>query len=309
MRKNIGELDIKLFVIILNWNNYGDARECVESVQKSVFGDFKIVIVDNHSTDGSLEKLKEECSDCIFLENEKNLGYAGGNNKGLKYFMENKGDLALILNNDTCVDRNAVKNLVDLALSLPNIGMVGPMLLHYSSPEKIQAMGGGCVNFAQACFTGNYRDQNDNGRFLEPLKTNYLNGACLVIKKEAINSIGYFDEDYYLYGEETDYCKRAVNAGWELRIEPRAKVWHKVARSSGGIKSITRDYYESRNFLYFIKKHYPLFLPIEFCISITRRILPKIIRRQWNRLRYTFLGHLHFLSRKKGAQSQVFKKV
>lgn len=298
----MAKIDFKLFIIILNWNNYLDTRECIESVQKSTFCQFQIILVDNGSNDGSLEKLQKEYRNCIFLANENNLGYAGGNNIGLNYALKNKGDLVLILNNDTVVDIKAIKYLADLALSSPKIGMVGPMLLYYSDPKKIQAIGGGDVNFLQACFKGNFNNQTDKGQFKKPLKVNYLNGACMLIKKEIIESVGYFDENFFLYGEETDLCKRATNRGWELYIEPKAKVWHKVANSSGGEKSVIRDYYESRNFLYFIKKHYFWFIPFEFVLSIGRRLLPKILRGQWGRLKKSSLGHWHFLIGKKGRQ-------
>lgn len=322
----------KVGIIILNWNRWEDTLECLESVYRNVYQNYQVIVVDNGSIDGSVERIKEwadgkqelttnkndnplyvlsyptvkkpvcyicynrdeaekgENSDLesqiskknrnaftdnmkrkppttieplIIIQTGKNLGFAGGNNVGIRY-IHNKDDFDYLwlLNNDTVIDSNALSEMVKLICSDNKIGMVGSKLLLYDRPEVIQVLGGtDKITWKNPGGTLLYYGMEDS---LCPdtdfeLK-GYISGASLLVKNEVIKNIGLLDENYFMLAEETDWCFRASQAGWKLYCSTKSKVWHKVGASvknkKGKTFPIYYDYYETRNHLYFVRKHF-----------------------------------------------------
>lgn len=281
----------KTSIIVLTWNNYQDTKECLSSLEKLNYDNYFVVLVDNGSTDDSFEKLENEFqhSEFVFIKNKKNLGYAGGNNIGIKYSLEKvNADFVWILNNDIVVAPDSLKILVGALNNDSAVGIAGPTI-YWSGANEIME---------QYCYLNLFL-----GRFL--VKTNlsaqeiikiknenekYIGGAAVFLRKETLGEIGLIPEEYFMYNEDAAWQENLRKTRWQLMYVGPARVWHKKAISSGGKKTIMPDYYDSRNFLYFIKKYYPFWLPHAILMSIVNKIVPKILRREWLRLKYVLLG-------------------
>jgi GT2 family glycosyltransferase len=297
--------DVCVVAVVVNWNGWADTIECVESVLRSSQPPSRIVVVDNGSLDDSMRRLEawadgnaiesvcfaspvhamagSSSSPLVFIQSDRNLGYAGGNNVGMSYAVERAGaDFVWILNNDVVVDERALERAMDLALGDPAIGIVGAQLLRYDEPEIVQALGGGYI-LPILCHDTQLRAGKKavRGR-AQPIEVDHLIGASLLVRAEAARQAGPIDESYFLYREETDWCLQMRRRGWKLCCCPGSIVWHKQSRSIG-FKSPLHDYYAVRNVLRLTKKFYPAYLPTAFVYFACRSLLPKLVRFEYER--------------------------
>jgi GT2 family glycosyltransferase len=223
-----------VYCVILNMNGRELLLETVESVSEMVYPNFKIVVVDNGSTDGSQPVVKSKYSSVTLIENGENLGFGGGNNVGIKYALDRGADWIFLLNNDIKVDKNLLAELIKVARSDERIGLLAPKIYYYSEPEKIW-YAGGKVNF----WTGNISHRGlrkkDVGQYDEVINTDYITGCALLSKREVVEKVGMFDPVYHpIYSEDTDLSERTRRNGFRLVYVPQAKLWHKVSAFSGG---------------------------------------------------------------------------
>lgn len=232
----------------------------------------------------------------VLIQTGANLGFAGGNNVGLRYVLA-RGDAKYIwlLNNDTVIDANALASAVALAETDEAVGMVGAKLLHYDRPEVIQTVAGGRIVPWQAAVKLLGRDQEDLGQWDDPVDIDYITGASLLVKDVTLRATGLIDEQYFMYAEELDWCLRARQLGWRLRYSPESIVWHKEG-SSVGFKSPLHDYYAVRSALLWVKKFYPRALPAAMAYLIYQSVLPKILRRQPARLAAVLRAYRSFFT-------------
>lgn len=242
-----------VFVIILNWNGYQDTVACVESCLQSTYLAFQILIVDNGSSDNSEPLLRQRFPDIEILQTGSNLGFAGGNNVGIRQALASGADYVWLLNNDTIVAPDALTELVKLAEGAPRVGMVGSKILFHGQPSTIWFAGGFWTpdggNFLHRGF-----GEEDAGLYDTPCGVDFLTGCSLLVKTGLIEEIGPMREDYFLYWEDADWSRRAVESGWELWYAPVARVWHKVSASAGN-RSARQWYYYTRNACLFIERH------------------------------------------------------
>lgn len=228
----------------------------------------------------------------ILVRTGANLGFAGGNNVGLRYGLA-RGDAAYVwlLNNDTVVAPGALGALVRHAEANPEVGMVGSKLLRHDRPELIQAVAGGRVNLWQGRTVHLGADEPDRGQWNAPREVGYVTGASLLARSEMVRRVGVLDERYFLYSEEVDWCITARRAGWRLRYEPDSVVWHKEGGTVGtpGARS---DYHGVRGQLLLVRKHAPALLPLAFLYSLWRNLLPKLVRRQPERARAVIRAYI-----------------
>lgn len=195
----------------------------------------------------------------IITKNEKNYGFTGGNNIGIKYILrEKKTDYILLLNNDTVVDGNFLTELVKVAESDPKIGIVGPKIYYYDEPNKIW-FAGGKINrrLGKTKHLGVHRI--DKGQFESIKKVDYIAGCAFLVKDEVFDKIGLLDKEYFCYFEDLDFCVRAQKEQYYCFYIPKAKIWHKVSQVSGGRIGHISLYYNTRNRALFMKKNAPLF--------------------------------------------------
>ncbi|OGC36085.1 hypothetical protein A2311_00525 [candidate division WOR-1 bacterium RIFOXYB2_FULL_48_7] len=287
----------KVYIIILNWNGYADTLECLSSVLNLAYQNYTVVIVDNGSEDASVERLKAVPGRVTVLATGKNLGYAGGNNYGLRYALD-QGDLdyAWILNNDTVVDPAALSALVERAQADPRIGLCGSMVMHYSDRKRISALGGGYYDrwFGQSVHPGSgqlYDDGAINSYLKLEKKINYIEGCATLVSAAYLREIGLMNEEYFLFFEEIDWAVRGRKK-FRLGIAPKSLVYHKGGASIGQletnqkIKSPARfgvlfDRYNTRNRLLFTLKYFPYALPIVY-LSVLGYLIDRLRCGAWS---------------------------
>lgn len=246
----------KVDIVIVNWNGWEDTIECLESIYKIDYPDYEVIIVDNHSQDDSVKRIKESSEGKAFtiIENEENYGFAEGNNIGIRYALKYLNPkYILLLNNDTVVDEDFLKELVDAGENKAYIGILSPKIYHYDRPNIIWSAG--CKiswKFARGIQIGT--GELDKGQYNDQKEVEYVSGSAFLIKTDVIDEIGLMDKNYFLYFEESDWTLRANQAGYKSLYVPSAKIWHKVSRSGGGISKPAGLYYITRNRWIFMKK-------------------------------------------------------
>ena len=223
----------KVAVIVVNWNGREDLLECLESLKKIVYPAYCVIVVDNGSSDGSADAVTEKYPDVRLLRSPTNLRFAGGNNLGLKEVFQSDDDYCLLLNNDTIVEPDFLDHLVATAEADEQVGLLCPKIL-YNDRRDVIWFAGGVLKPAWGYVRHYGLRQKDGERYNQRREVSYLTGCCLLIKRRALNLVGYLDEGYYLYSEDADYCIRALKSGFKLVYEPRARIYHKVSQSTAG---------------------------------------------------------------------------
>ncbi len=239
----------KVNILILQYNNSVDTLDCLWSLRNVTYPNFNVVIIDNNSREEEIEKIRkyvnEEKDDfnIHLIETGSNLGYAGGNNVGMEYSFKNGVDYVFVLNNDTVVAPDFLDNLIK---HIDDYGIVGPKMNYYRhGPGKDEVwFSGANVKFLDT----NIQHSTEN---IENIKiTDFISGAGMLIKKELVDKIGYFNEDYFLYYEDVDYCLRAKKAGYESACVGDSIIWHKVSKTVSEIPNPKRLRYIFRNTLF-----------------------------------------------------------
>lgn len=262
---------IQITIVILNWNGKKDTAECLESIRNlTIFNfQFSIIVVDNGSTDGSVPVIKKRFPEVEIVETGKNLGFAAGNNVGVKKAIEDGADFVLVLNNDTTVDKNLLLHFIEAADSHKDAGILSPMIYfsrgyeyhkeRYSKSEqgKVIWYAGGVIDWGNINASNYGVDDTDIGQYGKIREIDFATGAAIFIRREVVERVGMFNEKYFLYLEDADLSQRAIKAGRKIIFVPQAKVWHKVSQSSE-IGSDLNDYYITRNRLLFGLKYAPL---------------------------------------------------
>ncbi|MBV9772316.1 MAG: glycosyltransferase family 2 protein, partial [Gemmatimonadetes bacterium] len=230
----------------------------------------------------------------VLIQTGGNLGYAGGNNVGLRY-AQARGDAAYVwlLNNDTVIDPRALSAMVEVAESDPRAGMVGSRLMYYSDPGRIQAIAGGTVVRWSGLTRHLGAEQTDLDRWSEVIEPDYVTGASMLVRGALLESVGLLDERYFLYSEEVDWCLRAREAGWRLLYAPGSTVWHKGGQSVQ-YSSPLHDYHTVRGMLLLVRRFYPARLPLALMYSVYRCLAPKLVRLQYTRLKAVLRAYRDF---------------
>jgi len=223
-------LKTSIYAVSLNWNGFSLTVPCIDSLKKSTIPFTKIIILDQASTDGSGEKLQqlyESDNQVHIVHNEKNYGFAAGINIGIKKALDMGAEMVFIVNNDTIVDKDCIQHLYEVLLSNPLAGATGPAIMYYSNPEKIWQAGG----FFNKLKMG--ASVPAKGKMLSEISksvssVSFLTGCALLFPAKTFDKVGLFDQSYFLYSDDVDYCLRIKNAGMNMYFVPAAKVWHKI---------------------------------------------------------------------------------
>ncbi len=220
-----------VYVVILNWNLKDDTAECVASVLGSDYDNYHLLVVDNGSTDGSPEHLRHCFPGIEVMVNSTNLGFAAGNNIGIRRALGAGADYVLILNNDTTVDTAMLGCLVTCAEAAGRIGLVSPKILYYEERTRIWRLGDSAHRWLPVPLPVG-RDQVDNGQFSEPFDVDYVPFCGVLIKRALIETIGLLDERFFFTYEDADFCHRSRDVGYRIVCQPQARMWHKVSLSA-----------------------------------------------------------------------------
>ncbi len=290
-----------LFIIILNWNGLHDTIECIESLKRSDYKNFQILVVDNGS-DADYYRLIE-IKEIELLRLQENIGFAGGANAGIKYALDNNADYILLLNNDTIVSLNFLSLLIKNLTLEENCGIVAPQINYYNAPKKIWSAGGNISKIRGSGFVLSNKIKNKEGtnRFVD-----FVSGCCMLIRKEVFNKVNDFDENYFLYVEDVDFCKRVIDSGFKIMVVPQSKIWHKVNASTLNNNSYIPLYYNTRNRLYFTKKFFPKFIRITYAyiyLSMTLKFFIWKIRGEKKKIQVVRRAFRDFNNGKMGKRS------
>jgi len=245
-----------VYVILLNWNNSEETLECLDSLAHVPYASMQVVVVDNGSEARSREALEQGLKrikmPVVFLPNEKNLGFSGGNNVGIRYALLRKADFVMLLNNDTRVDPDFLQFLVDAAKAHPDGGFFSPRIYYYDKPGSIW-FGGGKIAWLHVSRVGEHEEREEKK---EPYETGFLSGCALFMRREALEQVGDMDERFFLYFEDIDMSIRAQKAGWKTMVVPSSRILHKVSHTTlPRLGSARLLYYHHRNGLLLAKKH------------------------------------------------------
>ena len=232
-------------ILILNWNTKQFLLDCLKYLEKQLYSNLEIIIIDNGSTDGSLAILSklEEQKKIIFIKNEINLGFAEGNNQA---YRASHGEYILVLNADTTFDKNMISGLVEFMKTHPLAGVIQPKLVFMSDPKKLDNVGAYQTWSGIPYYFGLYKNA-DNPKYNQELLVYCVKGACLFTRRKVIKKIGLFDSAMFAYFEETDFCHRAWLAGWECWYTPKIIVNHFVGSTFGHRNAFNFTFYSFRN--------------------------------------------------------------
>ena len=223
----------RVAIILVNWNGREITLDCLRSLQAVTYSPLDIVVVDNASTDGSVDAIRTEFPGVHLLAMERNLMFAGGNNAGIAFALERGAELVMLLNNDTTVAPELVSALVARMESEPACGMVVPKIYYHDRPGVIWYAGGE-VSFWKGTMSHVGIREIDHGQHDSAGVTTYATGCCILVRAEAIEAVGLLDEAYFMYGEDADWSYRMRLGGYSIWYEPQGKVWHKLSVSTGG---------------------------------------------------------------------------
>lgn len=256
----------KVYVLVLNFNGKSTLLNCLRSIYQSDYPNFETVVIDNDSSDGSLEMAKQNFSTAHFIKNPANLGFAAGNNMGIRFALEKFADYVLLLNNDAYLEKNTLSLLIKEAEGFAGLDLVSPLIM---GPGKDQLwFSGGKIDWLRLRTSHSEHVPEE-----KPYASEYITGCAMLIKKTVFKKIGLFDENFFLYYEDADFSLRARQAGFSLGIIPTAKVLHDEQSESGKSDKV---YWLVLSGLVFFQKHFPFYLKPWFWLHLTLRRIKNI---------------------------------
>lgn len=261
----------KVAVVILNYNNPHDTIECVNSLMRNSYENFEVILIDNGSTDNSVEMLKTlKYRNLTFIRNEKNLGFAGGCNIGIRHALRSGADYVLLLNNDTVVREDFLDSLMEQALKHPDAGVIGPKIYFYDESNKIW-FAGGYIDWKYDGAHVGY-GKPDAGEYNAEKPVEFVTGCAMLVKREVLERVGLLDSSLFLYQEDVDFCIRVRKAGYKCIYIPYPHVWHKGGATTKERRRMSplHRYWGTRNKLALFRKN---FGRLRFAEVVLREIL------------------------------------
>jgi len=218
----------QVLILIVNWNNYSDTKECLKSLTELSSDNYQVMLVDNGSSDDSSRLLKEEFPEIQTLDLPENLGFAGGNNVGLEYALKDKYPYILLLNNDTIVQNgDFLDELVQTLEDERSIGAVGPAVEQADGTTQLSILPYPDLRNTIINSLGLYHPNHNKRQYVDSIA-----GCCVLVRREAILQAGLLDENYFMYGEETEWFFRIRKKGWKVLFLPIKSIFHKGGASS-----------------------------------------------------------------------------
>lgn len=245
---------MRVAAVVLNWNGGEDNLACLASLFASNEPPERVCFVDNASTDGSLQRVRSAYPELDVVCNPQNLGYAGGNNAGLERALADGAEAVLILNNDVVLDPDTLSGLVRALLADAEVGIVGPRVCLAGDPGTIWAAGGR-LTWRQNLTTLLGQGQPDGPAWQEEREVDYVPGCAMLVRRAVLERLGGFDERYFAYTEDVDFCLSARAAGWRSRLAGSVRALHAASTSTGGGYNPRRKYMMGVNSVWFLRRH------------------------------------------------------
>jgi GT2 family glycosyltransferase len=242
----------RVAIVVLCYNGVEDTLACLASLEQISYPRecYQIIVLDNASHDGTPARVHEAFPEVVVIENGANLGFAAGNNVGLRYALKHGYDYALLLNNDTELATDFLSELVAATEADPQIGVAGPMIYYHAAPRRIWSAGGQIDWQRGLCTMAG--EEIDIGQYATPREVDFVTGCAMLISRRALAKVGLLDERFFMYFEESEWCVRATRAGFRIHFVPQAKIWHKIPLDARFDKEYLA-YYMTRNRLLFLR--------------------------------------------------------
>lgn len=267
----------RTYIVLLNWNSKEMTAECIRSLFAMRERDFRIIVVDNGSRDDSVTYLGQMFPEILVIANQKNLGFTGGCNVGIARALEQGTEFILLVNNDVVLDENLLGELLADAERNPKAGMVSPKIYYFDEPKRIWWAGGTYNPWVGLPRVLGLR-RPDSDRYGAPREIDWATGCVLLLRSSALRDAGSFNEEFFSYVEDLDLSLRVRDAGYTIRLAPRAKVWHKVGvynRKDGA--EHTRVFFNTRNLLWLINQRATPMRWLVFWPNFVVRVVPYVI--------------------------------
>jgi GT2 family glycosyltransferase len=279
-------------IITVNYNGLDMTLDLLKSIDKQSYKNIEIFVVDNASREDPAMFFQKNHPEVKFIRSEKNLGFAGGNNLAVK---EAKGDFLFFINNDAEITEGCLDKLVALFKEKPKLGIVSPLLLYFneskgSDKDLIQYAGTTRVHSVTARNRTLGEKEWDNGQFNTATETAYAHGAAMMIKRQVVDNVGLMFEDFFLYYEELDWCERIRKAGYDIYVEPRARVYHKESASVQKISGL-KTYFLNRNRIYFMRRNFGgvnivgFYLFLMF-VTVPKNLLMFVLKGEFDQIKH-----------------------
>lgn len=296
----------EISIITVNYNGLEDTCAMIESLRGHVRSvAWEVIVVDNASVRDEAEQIRARCPypEVTVLRSEQNLGFAGGNNLGLRAA---RGDYYFFLNNDTFVEEDTLHYLCESLRQDPALGVVSPKIRFAWEPRPIQFAGYTPLSRVTLRNRLIGFGEEDSGQYDTPHDTPYAHGAAMVVRREAVEQAGEWPELYFLYYEELDWSERIRRRGWRIGYDPRCTVFHKESQSTGQ-DSPLRTFYLTRNRLLFAWRNLGtaerlLSVIYQLLIADTKQWLVSLLRRRGDLAGATWRGVTAFFAVKNKMQ-------
>lgn len=271
----------KVSIISINYNQTEVTCDMLESLRSITWKNVEVIVVDNASS-ADCSIIAERFPEVKLIRSKVNLGFAGGNNLAIR---EANGDYFLLLNNDTIVTPGFIEPMIESFQNHPKAGIVSPKIIFYYTDNLVQYAGTSEISPLSCRGETIGYMQKDSPEFSVEYKTNLAHGACMMISKAVIDSVGVLDESYFMYYEEFDFCERVKNAGFEIYFNGKGSIQHKQSVSSG-INSPFKTYYMTRNRIFFSRKNFhgkykAMSLIFLFCVALPKNFMAELLKGRW----------------------------
>jgi GT2 family glycosyltransferase len=244
--------------VVLAHNGRADTLSCLASLQRASWRALTVILVDNGSLDGTAEAVHAQYPAVRVLRQEKNLGFAEGNNVGIRLALQLHADYIFLLNNDTTIAADAIARCVAAARLHADVGAICP-LIYFAQPPNLIWYAGAIFDPSRA-HSGRmlgYREL-DRGQFASAHETARATGAAVLVPRQVLEEVGLLDRELFFLYEDVDWSLRATQAGYRIYVVPDARVWHRVSASAGGEHSATIAYYDTRNHIVICRRYAPM---------------------------------------------------
>jgi GT2 family glycosyltransferase len=275
-------------VLTLNWNGKKWLGDCLSSVLTMDYGNFEVVMVDNGSTDGSVQFVHDNFPGVLVVQTGSNLGYARGFNAGLEFAAQKGAEYFLIINNDTVIDRGALSALVETAQNYPRAGFVTGKVYFYDKPDILQTVG---KKEHPIRWNGDHIGwlEKDAGQYEAVAERIFLDDVMTLVDRRLYNEVGGYDPEFFLQCEEFDWQARAKRESWKFYYTPKAKLWHRVSMSMGGLGNSVGRYYDIRSQMVVIARYRTpgLFLKYYMCtgFEVVNSFVRGLVQLNWTKIK------------------------
>lgn len=278
----------KVSVITVNFNQPQVTEELLHSI-KGLYSNLELIVIDNGSKVNPIPAWETKYPAIKFIRSDKNLGFAGGNNLGIK---QATGDYLFLVNNDTEFTPGLLEALVKVMDENPAVGMVSPKIKYFNDKGLIQYAGYTGMNYytgRNSCIGLRERDKGQYDHITAP--TAYCHGAAMMIRREAIEKAGLMNENFFLYYEEVDWCEHIKRVGYQVYVCTDALIYHKESVSVGK-KSRLKEYFMNRNRILFIRRNAPFLNKLFFYFYFTLLVVPRNVLGYIKQKNYNFIPML-----------------